>query len=233
MSPTEDIVPITYMSGTGGNFLCHFIVSAKRNIKTVIKLSEHGNAHKGNLKDISGPPYGPSWNDQNKINFLMIELEQKLNHPTNFFTQKPFYTCSHIVDINLISIYFNKFIRITYDIDDSMEVAIVFYGKWHIDQRNQWMSEGNEGKLNEFKPSKLNLSHTLSIKRFQSKFTKLENMPNVLFISWKELFKGNIEELITKISTFTDINPDNFSRESLIHWRTKTQYCIDTFSETK
>ena len=44
--PTEDIIPVTFIGGTGGNFLCHFIVSAKRNIKNIIELSEHGNAHK-------------------------------------------------------------------------------------------------------------------------------------------------------------------------------------------
>ena len=217
MSPTEDIVPITYMSGTGGNFLCHFIVSAKRNIKTIIELSEHGNAHHKALKDISGPPYGPRLSDQNKIDFMMTKLEQKINHPTNFFTQRPFYTCTHIVDIDLINTYFKKSVRITYDQDDIKEIAVVFYGKWGID-------EGNSNWLTH---------NVYYIKAYQSKFTELKNMPNVLFISWKELFRGNIEELITKISIFTDINHDNFSRESLIHWRNKTQYCIDTFSETK
>ena len=232
MLPTEDIIPVTYMYGTGGNFLCHFIVSAKRNIQTIIELSEHGNAHKNNLKDAWGTPYGPRHPDQPKIDILLQAEEFDMpNYPV---LQKPYYTTAHIVDINLINVHFKKSIRITYDIDDSIEIVIVFYGKWHIDQRNQWISEGDEEKLNEFKPSSNpKITNAASLKSFQSKFTKLENMPNVLFISWKELFKGNIEELITKISTFTDINPDNFSRESLIHWRTKTQYCIDTFSETK
>ncbi len=235
MLPTEDIIPITYMGGTGGTFLCHFIVSAKRNIQTVIELSEYGNAHKNNLKDLYGDmDGGPAAPNQPKIDTVFAEIE-KINHGVTGSPplQAPYYTTSHIVDVNLINTYFKKSIRITYDTDDHTETSIVFYGKWYIDQRNQWAIEGDIDKLNEFKPSNPKKSHALSSKMFQSKFTKLENMPNILFISWKELFKGNIEELITKISTFTDINPDNFSRESLIHWRTKTQYCIDTFSETK
>ena len=37
----EDIIPITYMSGTGGNFLCHFILSAKNNNKNNITFSKY------------------------------------------------------------------------------------------------------------------------------------------------------------------------------------------------
>jgi hypothetical protein len=55
-------------------------------------------------------------------------------------------------------------------------------------------------------------------------------MPNVLFVSWKELLNGNINDLISKISMFTNINKDKFSTESLIYWRDKTQYCIDKFA---
>lgn len=228
MLPTEDVIPITYMGGTGGNFLCHFIVSAKRDIQNIIELSEHGNAHHRCLKDMFGPPYGPSQSDKDKINFIFTELENK---SVNFFIQKPFYTISHINDIDLINTYFKKSVRITYDLDDTEELATIFYGKWFIDH---YENEGSINKLNQvIIPLEQKKIHFQRMYRKFNWFIKLENMPDVLFISWKEFFKGNIEELITKISTFTDINPDNFSRESLIHWRTKTQYCIDTFSETK
>jgi hypothetical protein len=236
MLPTEDIIPITYMGGTGGNFLCHFIVSAKRNVKTVIKFSEHGNAHQGNLKDISGPPVGPKVSDQYKINFILSQLDEinQKGIPGMPVVKKPYYTSSHITDLNLINSHFKKSIRIIYDNDDHAELSSVFYGKWFVDQRNQWEIDGEVNRLKQITivPDQKKGFEVTYIK-FSPLFCNRENMPNVLFISWKELFKGNIEELITKISTFTDINPDNFSRESLIHWRTKTQYCIDTFSETK
>ena len=209
MLPTEDIIPVTYMGGTGGNFLCHFIVSAKRNIQTIIELSEHGNAHENSIKDIPGSTLGVRQGNKTK------SYEKSLNH---LISQKPYYTTGHITDLSMINAYFKKSIRITYEYNDMKEIATIFYGKFYHDC----------GK--PFEPKILYKNRLVMI---LSEFTKLENMPNILFISWKELFKGNIEELITKISTFTDINPDNFSRESLIHWRTKTQYCIDTFSETK
>jgi len=209
--PTEDIIPITFIGGTGGNFLCHFIVSAKRNIKNIIELSEHGNAHKNCLKDVSGLNFGVSYPDHKKIDSI---LSSTLIYD---MAKKPYYTSSHIDDINLININFKRSIRIIYELDDVQEISTVFYGKFYIDESNTPFKSHN-------KFNKLNLI------RWQSKFNYIENMPNVLFISWKELFKGNIKELITKLSIFTEIDINNFSRESLMHWRDKTQYCIDKFT---
>jgi hypothetical protein len=209
--PTEDIIPVTFIGGTGGNFLCHFIVSAKRNIKNIIELSEHGNAHKNCLKDVSGLNFGVSYPDDKKINSILIGTPHCIE-------KKPYYTSAHIADINLINNNFKRSIRIIYELNDIKEISTVFYGKFLIDE--------NKTSI------KSNFTHTKSnLFRWQSKFTKLENMPNVLFISWKELFKGNIEELITKLSIFTKIDILNFSRESLTHWRNKTQYCIDKFTD--
>ena len=209
--PTEDIIPITFMGGTGGNFLCHFIVSAKRNIQDIIELSEHGNAHENCLKDLSGLHLGASYPDHKKIDSILSSI---LIYD---MAKKPYYTSSHVVDISLININFKRSIRIIYELDDIQEISTVFYGKFYIDESNTPFKSHN-------KFNKLNLI------RWQSKFNYIENMHNVLFISWKELFKGNIKELITKLSIFTEIDINNFSRESLMHWRDKTQYCIDKFT---
>jgi hypothetical protein len=215
MFPNEDIIPITFMGGTGGNFLCHYIVSAKRNIKAIIELSEHGNAHQNCLKDCFSPPYGIPQPDDEKINFILTQSP-------HCGAEKPYYTSSHITDINLINYNFKRSVRITYELDDINEISIVFYGKFAVDT------------YDPIKHSHMKQTPEIirrGAKSWQSKFTKIENMPNVLFISWKELFKGNIEEFITKLSIFTEIDTNNFSRESLIHWRNKTQYCIDKFTD--
>jgi hypothetical protein len=197
------------MSGSGGNFLCHFIVSAKRNIKDVIKLSEHGNAHSFCFKDIPGPVQGLSTFDLSKIKYIFSQSPI-------IGLIKPYYTSAHLIDINTINSYFSRSIRITYEVDDIPDIATVFYGKFIVDG----------GKT---KRTIENIS--AEPYRWINNFSFKENMPNVLFVSWKELFKGNIEEFISKLSIFTGINKDNFSRESLIHWRNKTQYCIDKFTK--
>jgi len=204
--PNEDIVPITYMGGTGGQFLCHFIVSAKRNIKDVlVNLSEYGNAHRNNLSDISSSgKFGILSSDVDKINYMLLKKP-------NFDAAPPYYTAAHLVNMDLVNTNFKKSIRIIYDSDDIGQLVTVFFGKC-------------EGKRSFDKYLlKLFTSHL-------DQFSNKEDMPNVLFISWKELFNGNIDTLIQNISTFTNINSDNFSKESINYWRTKTQYCIDTFS---
>jgi len=234
MLPTDDIIPITYIGGTGGNFLCHFIVSAKRNVKN-IKLSEHGNAHQGNFKDIYGPNVGPNVSDQYKIDFIMSQLEQinQKDIPGMTVIKKPYYTSSELIELDLINSHFKKSIRIIYDNDDHNELCSVYYGKWFIDDRKQIPLEGGfnfEGELNQLNLKKIFETTYIN---FSLLFSKRENMPNVLFISWKEIFKGNVEELITKISIFTHINMEQFSKEILIQWRNKTQYCIDKFKDIR
>ena len=214
MLPTEDIIPVSFMGGTGGNFLCHFIVSAKRNVQDIIELSKYGNAHDHGLKDIDGPPYGIAMPDHIKIDYILNNLNLTK-------VEKPYYTSAHLVDIDLINSTFKKSIRITYDLDDISDISAAFYGKSRIDVRKT--------KLSIKHPA--NLEVTLLQSKFNEKFKKIENMPNVLFVSWKELFKENIDDLITKLSTFTSISYVNFSVESLIQWRTKTQYCLDTFMD--
>ena len=208
----EDVIPITYMGGTGGVFLCHFLVSAKRNVQDIIELSEHGNAHTNCLTDIVAPMHGVRKPDIIKIDYLIDQIQQVKNQNI----EKPYYTFAHLTDINLINLHFKKSIRITYERDDIDEITNVFYGKYCYD----WVKKVEPKQL-----YKTGLVFNLN------KFTKVENMPNILFISWKEYLRGNIDDLIYKLSIFTDINVENFSKESLIHWRNKTQYCIDTFTE--
>jgi len=213
MLPTEDIIPITYMGGTGGYFLCHLIVSAKRNIKNVLNLSEHGNSHKG-MKDLESYAKGLDWPDQDKIDQLLSQL-------SNSYIEKPGYVPCHMKDINLINNTFKKSIRIVYDLDDVEEIANAYYGKWVIDCATP----------PSFKYTKE--SHAIAVRKHHIYFSKIPNTESLLVISWKELFKGNIEELIAKISMFTHINIEHFSKEILIHWRNKTQYCIDKFKDIR
>lgn len=201
------------MGGTGGNFLCHFISSAKRNIKDIIPLSEHGNSHEFGIKDIDSFSRGIAWPDKDKVDFLFSQLPKP-------GAEKPYYVNCHILDINMINANFKKSIRIVYDEDDISEITNVFYGKWFIDTQ-----------IGKSVPIYKKESYALGMRYRQRKFLKMQDMPNVLFISWKEYFKGNIDDFIEKLSTFTNINIENFSKESLIHWRKKTQECINKFSD--
>jgi hypothetical protein len=207
----EDIIPIAYMSGTGGNFLCHLIVSAKRNNKDILKLSEYGNAHDG-LTDIYSPFLGPDAPDMEKVNHIL----SKTNTTTAI---KPYYTALHISDTELLGMYFSRFIRITYDLDDVDELAKVFLGKHGIDC---FKIKPTPTQLKFY----FNKDKTAILKMFNY-FNYSKKFPNSLFVSWKELCHGDPSFLIHTLHRYTEIPIENFDMDSLLYWRDATKNGID------
>lgn len=208
----HEVVPITYMGGTGGNFLCHLIVSAKRKIKTIPELSRYGNSHIACFKDIIGPPHGIDEDD-------LVKLDWLINCSYPDYTSSPYYTAAHIKNANLLSEHFKKSVRITFDSDDIISVSSAFLGKYFVDEMK--IDLNNISSYKSLAMNKL----TSSLPFFQ----KDESLSTTMFISWKELFNGNAETLIYKLSEFTEINSTDFSTDALMHWRDKTKECIDTF----
>ena len=205
----SDIIPITYKAGSGGNFLCHFLVSAKIKNKELIKLSPYGHAHHS-LSDLYS---SRTW--INQTDKFIIDSLSKLIKKQSI---APYFVSAHLTDIDLINLSFNKSIRIVYDIDDAEEIATIFYKKFVGNNSNNIKQFISESTLEN------EISYTKNDWQY---FNNEINIPNILFVSWKEYFRGDIEDLITKLSLFTDINSANFSRESLILWRTATEKCLD------
>jgi len=212
----EDIVPIAFMGGSGGNFLCHFIISAKRKDKTLPNLSPHGNVHDNNYKDLDGPALGVVHSDLEKIKFL---LSQEISDNVKL-TPPPYYTVVHFTENKLLAANFKKAIRIIFDKDDIDDIAINFVTKYQVDTLGEPYDITRLNSLRTFKK--------MSIVKWHRYFLK-EDYPNILFISWKELFLGNIDELINKISEYTGIESEYFLKDSLIMWRIKTQQGLDNF----
>jgi hypothetical protein len=212
----EDIVPIAFMGGSGGNFLCHFIISAKRKDKTLPNLSLHGNVHDNNYKDLDGPALGHTHPDSEKIKFL---LSQEISDNVKM-TPPPYYTVVHFTETKYLATNFKKAVRIIFDKDDIDDIAINFVTKYQVDTLGEPYDITRLDSLRTFKKK--------SIVKWHNYFLK-EDYPNVLFISWKELFLGNIDELINKISEYTGIESEYFLKDSLIMWRIKTQQGLDNF----
>ena len=214
----EDIVPIAFMGGSGGNFLCHFIISAKRKDKTLPILSEHGNVHNDhNYKDLNGPALGPKDPDSEKLKFLLSqEISDKVKPP-------PYYTVVHFTETKLLATNFKKAIKIIFDKDDIDTIAINFITKYQVDTLGE--------PYDPIRLRSMRMFTRMSIDKWHNYFLK-EDYPNILFISWKELFLGNINDLITKISEYTGIESEYFLKDSLIMWRIKTQQGLDNFKTT-
>lgn len=206
-----DIVPITYNGGTGGTYLCHFIVSAKYNDydKYKLHLSPHGNAH-GSANDF--PPIPPlpagQWRtDAQKIEYVLEHLS-----PNN--KTRPYYTPLHLVDTEIISNNFLKSIRIIYDSSDIDELVNVFLGKYIVDAKN---ITKNEIYIHE--PNlRTNMVKYSKFYIYEKKYDT-----NMLFISWSELYSLDPDILVNKLHNFTYIPKENFSIGQLLEWRNATK----------
>jgi hypothetical protein len=135
-------------------------------------------------------------------------------------TPPPYYTVVHFTETKLLATNFKKAVRIIFDKDDIDDIAINFVTKYQVDTLGEPYDITRLDSLRTFKKK--------SIVKWHNYFLK-EDYPNVLFISWKELFLGNIDELINKISEYTGIESEYFLKDSLIMWRIKTQQGLDNF----
>jgi len=208
----DDIIPVTYGCGSGGMFLSHFLIRAKLNNKELVELSSTGNAHNASLKDVTDIA-GLEWienTDENIINLLP--------HQIKVSAVAPYFVAVHLFDINLINVSFKKSIRIVYDLDDAEDITTIFFNKFH--NTDESLHIKNIVGTTSFE-------YELSCAKTRSDiFRYEENMPNILFVSWKEYFRGDLEEFITKLSNFTGIDAANFSNESLTSWRVLTEKCL-------
>jgi len=210
----EDIIPITYMSGTGGNFLCHFILSAKNNNKNNITFSKYGNAHHG-LKDGQTPGKTID-SDIDKITNMINLCKNKVMFYKDK-VDKPFYVISHIQNVKLLGEHFSRFIRITYELDDTEELAKVFLAKAIVDDLNPAV------KVKTFMiPQLINM-----LKEQLAYFAYQEGYDSSLFVSWKNIYHDDPSILIYKLHKFTNIPIENFSVDLLYQWRTLTKFGID------
>jgi hypothetical protein len=211
-----NIIPIRYMSGTGGQFLSNFITAAKNNNKKEIVLSPYGNAHENNLIDFFLPPnsvYGPRHSDS-------IKVEALTNLQSKDGATPIYYPAMHLMDIEGLITVFEKVISITYDKDDISDIALIFHGKFYIDEL-QYIKPSSH----DYVTMKITLNNAYSL-------FKIYESINVLNVSWKELFHLDENIIIDKISSFTGIPKENFNISNLLKWRKATLHCLDTVSST-
>jgi len=211
-----NIIPIRYMSGTGGQFLSNFITAAKNNNKKEIILSSYGNAHENNLIDFvtsDHSTFAPQESDHHKITSILNIKGKEGSTPI-------YYPAMHLLDISSLIDIFDKVISITYDNDDISDIALIFHGKFYIDEL-QYVNLTSH----DYVTIKITLNKACSLfKRYDSN--------NVLNVSWKELFHLDESIIVDKISSFISIPKENFNISNLLKWRKATLQCLDKVSST-
>ena len=206
MELNENIIPIAYYPGTGGHFLCHFLVNAKHKKQLHVRLSETNHSHYG-LKDLPLDSDFKGHSDEHIINAV--------NKVIPFlYAKKPYFFPAHITSAKLINENFKRSIKIVYELDDIKEIATIYYKKFYLSSENTDKSKS--------------LDHFINLAERSNCYNKKENnYPNILFLSWKEYFKGNTENFVEKLSLYTGIQKENFFVDSLLYWRKKTYECLE------
>lgn len=217
-----DIIPISFISGTGGRFISYLLNSAKSNVPVEIKFSKYGNAHDiWNLDiEIGATPYDLTTPLDKHITFFIKELSRKQNN-SEFVKNNPvpYYGSCHIDHIEELLFYFDKAVHITYDIEDIPMISYALVGKQMIDQCQH-------DKLLFLKH--FYRSHTTLLKsRLSIRKTRIDLEPNLLNISWKDIVFNDPNLLIEKLSNFSSIAVDKFKMEDLLEWRRRTNICIN------
>lgn len=207
---SEDIIPVTFVGGSGGRFLASFLAMANHGIMDKMSLSKHGNAHTA-----FHTPLPESGIDDNS----MVYIESLFKFEINPFFRKPYFVSCHIADLNLLSKHFQKTIRIVYDEDDVSDIVLVFLGKLGIDDLNYSTQQLKDNY------TKLTPRYKVIQRRFHFKSTP-QLYDNVLFVSWKDLCYSEPDMLIEKLSNFTHVPQNQFSIDNLLNWRRATMDCL-------
>jgi len=206
------------MSGSGGSFLSHLLWKAKTNNFDTIMFSEHGNAHAGKNTELAYElpilnTFGPSAPDDVKIKSL-------LSFSFNEGAKPPCFQQIHVSDVAQLASLFQQVICITYEEDDKLEIAAAFLGKYVVDEKKI---------QKKFFTKHMGDGMYRNVNTFHSCFTYNENLTNVLYVSWKELYKEDHNILFEKLSKYTDIPKTNFDVQALTVWRDRTRFCIEEF----
>lgn len=202
----NEIIPIIYFNGSGGNFLAHWSNLAKYNKKDLLQLSNNGNAH-NNVNDVFFNDY--------TLHDPLIKVSEKVEIFKNpcFVknTISPYFFAFHTIDIDDLNKIFKKIIIIDHEENDILFLGSMFCSKYFKDVLK---------KDDEFiKESYKNVCTWLS---WTSQFLKkYKDVENILYLTVKDMLYNDATTLINKLSAFTKIPTENFSLDNLIIWREK------------
>lgn len=216
-----DIIPIGYIGGSGGHFLGYFLTKAKYKLNDNIILSEHGNTH-ASFKEMSMPDEFVNISVDEQIELIKEAQPNSLN---NVPLVKPYFFACHIIDANKLLEHFDKAIYIHYEYEDIYEISKAYYGKWIVDH-TQTQLESTKGIAFTIIYLMTDMKNKLKIIK-----NRVDLEPNICNVSWKELVHAEPTILINKLSEFTGIDSNNFSKSDLEKWRKSTISCIDKYQD--
>ena len=190
----DHLYPIAFLGGSGGTFLSSWLNEAAYGIP--VKLNDTGNAHQ------SSKYAGFSIFDEQSD--AIESLKKKY-----IGSSIKLFVASHIVDNELLLSSFAKCTKLTYDLDDTLDIAINFYAKNSI-----YSSQDVRSFIN---------SRLKATEQFNAAMTiRLPESEKYSNVSWKELLYGDSSSLINYLSNFYSIDSSRFNVDILARWRELT-----------
>lgn len=196
----NNIIPIRYINGTGGNFIAKFLQYAFDNKPIPNFFSYHGNAHAIPSNIIHLENLNTEANKQK-----ILEISKKLYNETIIFAAVHSYK-------EFEENFFLKYINITYRLSSAINLSKVHHYKFVVD-------ENVSKELIESVFERNIISYYLKRNKFHQHIYK----KNICNLDWESEILGNPELLINKLSKFTNIDRNNFDLETLTIWQNKTK----------
>ena len=222
MKKNNNIIPISFIAGSGGRFISYLINSAKCTKPVQLQFSERGNAHDlWNLEiELATTPFPIPFpvGEHAKIFFNVFHRHIRDKEYVKM-NPLPWYGSCHVEDIDALLLYFNKAIHIGFDAEDVFNITLTFLGKRIID----------DVRVTDMKYIKLRYSQyfTYLTDSLISRTVRTDLEPNLLNLTWKDIYVNDPTILIEKLSNFSSIPYEKFKLHDLIEWRRRTKNGIE------
>lgn len=201
----KSIIPISFLPGSGGRFLNYILNSTKETTSIDTSVVDLEHMYKlavafGNIKLQSQSMLVPN---QDQINDL-------INYAIDCNSDTIEYCGCNVLDTDILLNNFEKVIQITYEESDIPDISLLF--------------------VFEYLPDNIKLSTNATANdnmNYITNFTTDIDNSSLLRVTWKELYKDNIDNLITKLSDFLNLSVDKFKVNEILEWRKRTYNNIE------
>lgn len=194
-----NIIPISFVPGSGGRFL-NYILNSTRSTTTIDTNIDLEHMFKlvvafGNMKLQS----------QSMLVPVQEQLNDLLNYAIDSNSDITEYCGCHVLDVPILLNNFEKVIQITYEESDILDISFSFIAENIPDDLRMIVSATVNNNM-----------------KYISSFKTEGDNPSLLRISWKELYKEDITNIVEKLNNFLNLSTDTIKVDELLEWRNET-----------
>jgi len=194
-----NVIPISFVPGSGGRFL-NYILNSTRSTTTIDTNIDLAHMFKlvvafGNMKLQS----------QSMLVPVQEQLNDLLNYAIDSNVDVIEYCSCHVLDVPILLNNFEKVIQITYEESDILDISFSFIAENIPDDLRMIVSATVNNNM-----------------KYISSFKTEGDNPSLLRISWKELYKEDITNIVEKLNNFLNLSTDTIKVDELLEWRNET-----------